>query len=411
MILIIGRKEVKIIRSAFLKILVILILLISITPLIQAKEIIVSAEAEIIAGVELARKEALQKAMVKAVRQEAGNFIRKSILVENYKLISSRIYSQAGGYISNYQILSESAAAGFYQVEIKADVTSKLFSDLEKLKSIIANQTNNPRLLLFVESVQKTALAGTNLNEFQLYVRAIEDSLTEQTGVSNISDQIQKNLRINLKELGFKLAKPSSQLEFMQSVGGLQGWEQNSSQLVSDFQFPFELLIIGKSELKQLGEKDFGFGLLKIAGVKSSFLVYSAQTGDQLKRITFTEKAYARSTQKALDLAIEKAGRAGAENLAQALLPLVDLNSGQKTLELKVNNLAAYQDLTKLEKVIKKLSGVQNFKLYSFADNSASYSLKVLQATDVLAERFANDKGFPLQVKKLGPDYLELRAN
>ncbi|MGM0549428.1 MAG: hypothetical protein ACQER0_09210, partial [Bacillota bacterium] len=263
----------------------------------------------------------------------------------------------------------------------------------------------------FVEDVQTTALAGSNSNEFQLYVREIEDSLTEKAGINKISDQIQRNLSLNLKGLGFRLAKQSSELDFLQVVGGLQGWEQNASQLVDSFQFPFELLIIGQSELKQLGEKDFGFGLLKIAGVKSSFLVYSAQTGEELKKITFTEKAYARSTQKALDLAIEKAGRAGAENLAQALLPLVDLNSGQKTLKLKVNNLAAYEDLTKLEKVIKKLSGVQNFKLYSFADDSASYLLKVLQTTAVLAERFANEKEFPLQVKKLGPDYLELQAN
>ncbi|ADO77981.1 hypothetical protein [Halanaerobium praevalens] len=394
-----------------MKIFIILILLTLITPLTQAQEITVSAEAEIIAGVELARKEALQKAMVKSVRQAAGNFIRKSILVENSKLISSRIYSQAEGYISNYQILSQSAAAGVYKLEIKAEVTSKLFSDLEELKLIIENQTNNPRLLLFVEDVQTTALAGSNSNEFQLYVREIEDSLTEQAGINKISDQIQRNLSLNLKGLGFRLAKQSSELDFLQVVGGLQGWEQNSSQLVDSFQFPFELLIIGQSELKQLGEKDFGFGLLKIAGVKSSFLVYSAQTGEELKKITFTEKAYARSTQKALDLAIEKAGRAGAENLAQALLPLVDLNSGQKNLKLKVNNLAAYEDLTKLEKVIKKLSGVQNFKLYSFADDSASYLLKVLQTTAVLAERFANEKEFPLQVKKLGPDYLELQAN
>lgn len=407
----IGRKEVKIIRSALLKIFILLILISLITPVVQAEEIVVSAKTRITAGAELAQKEARQKAFVKAVQKLTGNYIRQSTLVENSKLISRRIFSKAEGYVKNYQILEESANSGVYTIKIKADVTSKLLSDLEELKLIIENQTNNPRLLLFVKDVQTTTLAGSNLNEFQLYVRAIEDSLTEQAGINKISDQIQRNLSINLKELGFKLAKQSSKLDFLQAVGGLQGWEQNSSQLVNNFQFPFELLIIGKNELKQLGEKDFGFGLLKIAGVKSSFLVYSAQTGEELKKITFTEKAYARSTQKALDLAIEKAGRAGAENLAQELLPLVDLNSGQKTLKLKVNNLAAYEDLTKLEKVIKKLSGVQNFKLYSFADNSASYLLKVLQTTDVLAERFSNEKKFQLQVQELGPDYLELNAN
>jgi hypothetical protein len=92
-------------------------------------------------------------------------------------------------------------------------------------------------------------------------------------------------------------------------------------------------------------------------------------------------------------------------------MPVINLNSGQKRMKLKVNNLAAYQDLTSLEQVIKKLEGIQSFKLQTFADNSASYLLRVIQSTAVLAERFHNEADFPLEVLELGPDYLELSAN
>ncbi|MFW5719213.1 MAG: hypothetical protein ACOCW0_03135 [Halanaerobium sp.] len=50
----------EIIRSALFKLLIILILITVISPVIQAEEITVSAEAEITAGAELARREALQ---------------------------------------------------------------------------------------------------------------------------------------------------------------------------------------------------------------------------------------------------------------------------------------------------------------------------------------------------------------
>ena len=76
-----------------------------------------------------------------------------------------------------------------------------------------------------------------------------------------------------------------------------------------------------------------------------------------------------------------------------------------------MNNLAAYKDLSSLETVILKMEAIKSFKLHSFADNSASYLLNVMQSTEVLAERFNNEKEFPLQVVELGPDYLELTAN
>src|SRR6056297_2150182 len=121
---IIIRKEVKIIRCSFIKILFILILITLISPPTQAESVTVSAKTEITAGAKLARKEALQNAFLEAVRQTTGNYIRQSTLLKNSELISQRIFSRAEGYVRSYQILDESAVEGFYQLQIKAEVTS-----------------------------------------------------------------------------------------------------------------------------------------------------------------------------------------------------------------------------------------------------------------------------------------------
>jgi len=385
---IIGRKEVEIIKGSLIKILLILTLITLISPLTQAESVIVSAKTEITAGAKLARKEALQNAFLEAVRQTTGSYIRQSTLLENSQLISQRIFSRAEGYVKSYQILEESAAAGVYQLQIKAEVTPKLFSDLEELKLVIETQTSNPRILLLMDDAQPETLTRESINQFQ-------------------AEQIQQNLRSGIQKLGFELAVEA---EFLNSIRNPSEWQQQAPELLRKSRQSFEILIIGEHNLVKLGEKDFGSGTLIIHGLENSFLVYSAQTGERLQEISFIEKAYARDSARAAGIAVEKMGSSGAERLTAELMPLINLNSGQKRLKLKVNNISVFENLTALEKAIKKLEGIQSFKLQTFAGNSASYLLKVIQSTAVLAERFNNEKDFPLQVLELGPDYLELKA-
>ncbi|PUU93814.1 MAG: hypothetical protein CI947_787 [Halanaerobium sp.] len=386
----------------------ILILITLITPQIEAEEITVSAEAEITGGVEIARREALQKAFLRAVHRITGSYIRQSTLLKNSELISQRIYSRAEGYVTNYQILKESAAEGVYKLQLKAEVSFSLISDLEELKLVIETQTSNPRILLLIDDAQPETLTREPGNQFQVEVDKIKRNLGAPAVVNRKAAEIQHNLRAGLKELGFKLA-PENQ--FLNSLLNPAQWQQQAVELLRKSRQPFEILIIGKHNAARLGERDFGVGTLTIQGVTSSMSIYSAQTGEKLKEINFTEKAYARDAVRALAIAVEKMSRSGAERLAVELMPLINLNSGQKRLKLQVNNLASFEDLTALEGVIKKMGGIQSFKLQTFADNSASYLLKVIQSTAVLAERFQNEEDFPLEVLELGPDYLKLKAN
>lgn len=398
----------EIIRSSFIKIIFILILITLIAPIAQAESVTVRAEAEITAGAELAGKEALQNAFLKSVRQTTGSYIRQSTLLENSELVSQRIFSRAEGYVSSYQILEESADEGVYQLQIRAEVTSRLFSDIEELKLVIETQTSNPRTLLLLDDAQPETLTRETVNQFQAEMKRIESNLGAPAAVNLQAAEIQQNLRIGLQQLGFELA-PEAQ--FLNSLRNPAAWQQQAPELLSKSRQPFELLIIGEHHAARLGEKDFGAGTLIIRGVESSFSVYSAQTGERLKEISFTEKAYARDPARASAIAVEKMQSSGAERLAAELMPLINLNSGHKKMKLKVNNLAAFEDLTALEKVIKKLEGIQSFKLQTFSNNSASYLLRVIQSTNVLAERFHNEEDFPLQVLEIGPDYLELKAN
>ncbi len=398
----------EIIRSSLIKVIFILVLITLISPLTEAESVTVTAEAEITAGAELARREALQSAFLKAVRQTAGSYIEQSTLVENSKLISQRIFSKAEGYVKSYQILEESAAAGVYQLRLKAEVTSRLFSDLEELQLVIETQTSNPRILLLLEGAQPETLSRRPVNQFQAEIERTEQRLGAAAAINEEAAEIQQNFRAGLKELGFELAAAAPILNALRNP---VEWQQEAQALLEEERQPFELLITGEHNLVKLGEKNFSSGTLIIQGLESSFAVYSAQTGEKLQEIQFTEKAYARDAARASTVAIKKMKSSAAQRLAAELMPLISLNSGQKRLKLKVNNLANFEDLKAFEEAIKKLAGIQSFKLQSFGSGAASYLLKVLQSSAVLAERFQNEKDFPLEVLELGPDYLELKAN
>ena len=99
----------------------------------------------------LARDQAINDALRKAVEQTVGTMISSDTVVENYTLLSDRIYSRSQGYIQNYHIISEGTAGeNLYQVTVQAAVaTGTLENDLGALGLLMARK-NMPRVMIMV---------------------------------------------------------------------------------------------------------------------------------------------------------------------------------------------------------------------------------------------------------------------
>lgn len=99
----------------------------------------------------IARDEALKDAQRKAIEGAVGAMISSETAVQNFQLLSDKIYSQSQGYIKSYKVVSEGAEdATLFKVTIQATVgTEGLKNDLGAL-GLLMQRVEKPRVLFMI---------------------------------------------------------------------------------------------------------------------------------------------------------------------------------------------------------------------------------------------------------------------
>jgi hypothetical protein len=110
--------------------------------------------AEGMAGVQgdpaIARDNAIQDALRKAVEQAVGTMVASETLVENFQVVKDNIYNKSTGYIKEYKIVKESPGKDIHTVTISAVVgTGDLKNDLGAL-GLMQARVGKPRTLFMV---------------------------------------------------------------------------------------------------------------------------------------------------------------------------------------------------------------------------------------------------------------------
>ncbi len=108
-------------------------------------------------GVDIARDHALDDALRKAVEQGVGTFISSETKVENFQLLSDRIYSQSTGYVSSYKVITEGLEGALYRVVIRTKVkTEDIENDLAAIGILVLEQ-GRPRIMVVVKELGGSA--------------------------------------------------------------------------------------------------------------------------------------------------------------------------------------------------------------------------------------------------------------
>lgn len=118
----------------------------------EGRMVTVQGHGSIIAGDKAkARDDAVSDAWRNAVEQVMGTHVSSESMVENFMLIQDNIYTQTSGYISAWEIISESEDPDMITITIRATVKeSQLVSDLEAI-GILMRRMNYPRLLILID--------------------------------------------------------------------------------------------------------------------------------------------------------------------------------------------------------------------------------------------------------------------
>ncbi len=153
-----------------------------------------------------AKARAIQLAQRAAVERGVGTLIDSQTRVENFEVLSDRIYSRASGYVTRYEIISESISpdGSIYNVEIRADVqTSSIENDLRAV-GILMEQVGNPRFMaVYIPETGSSAYRNSRV------VSAAEHAIAgafarkgfvvlDRTFTDNVYNQIERGGRIDV---------------------------------------------------------------------------------------------------------------------------------------------------------------------------------------------------------------------
>ncbi|MBI4400749.1 MAG: flagellar assembly protein T N-terminal domain-containing protein [Nitrospirae bacterium] len=110
--------------------------------------------AEGMAGIKgdqsIARDNAIQDALRKAVEQAVGTMVASETLVENFQVVRDNILNKSQGYVKEYKIVKESPQKDLYMVTISATVgIGDLKNDLGALGLLMA-RVGKPRTLFMI---------------------------------------------------------------------------------------------------------------------------------------------------------------------------------------------------------------------------------------------------------------------
>ncbi len=115
-----------------------------------------------------AEEDAIANALKNAVEQTVGVMIESDVLVKNYQVLESSIFTHTRGYIQSYRILAKNEMGqNILEVTIEAIVkTGHLRDDLKAL-GILFLRKNYPRLMVIIDETNVDThlpLVGVNLN-------------------------------------------------------------------------------------------------------------------------------------------------------------------------------------------------------------------------------------------------------
>lgn len=162
---------------------------------------------------------ALESAKRNAVEQAVGSIVNGTTLVENSRLISSKIYENTTGYISSYKVLSITKSSSVWYAKIEAVVGVDMLQDNLQAMGILLDRKNMPLIVMLV---------------------------TDDNG--ELSDAFNVELEKNMSDKGFKFVSASSLRSVVRSEN--ISYSDNSSSTVKKIAEATgaQIAILGKAD-------------------------------------------------------------------------------------------------------------------------------------------------------------------
>lgn len=337
-------------------------------------------------NVDIARDQALEDALRKAVEQAVGTLVESETLVRNAQLLSDQIYKRTTGYIRAYTILEERQEGQVIRVRVRATVdTGNLEQDLATL-GLLYRRVKQPRIMVVIPETHIGLRPPDPAGETEI-----------------IRQLIQKGIRV-VDQAQTRRIRESDQVR--RALAG----DREAARLIG-LRHGAEVLIIGEA-FSEGAMRGGPLGPMVSVRARLEARAIRTDTGE----ILAADGQFAAAVDIAEHMAGKKALAAAGSKWLEAALPVV-LNrwtqeaSGGSSVQLVVHGLSLRQ-LTQFEAVLKThIRGVKDIQRRSFERNIAVLEVDVAATGQALADELSHRAlgGFDVEVITFSPHRLDLR--
>lgn len=338
-----------------------------------------------------ARDKAVEDALRRAVEQAVGTMIESETAVENYQLLSDRIYSQSSGYVKNYKILSENKEGNLLRVKVEAEVSSgAIGNDLSGI-GILQRRLKYPRVMVMI--VENNVLNSASM--WNVYT------------VSN--SQAESTISERLKARGFNVVDPHYQRKILNEQEARDAWEGNYD-VAGKFgkKIGAEVVIVGQAASTRSANNIYGSDLLSVTSTLTASAV-KAGTGEVLAQSSAQGTAAHINEVAALQQALAKASDKIAEDLISGIVTAWQREaSGVRSLAMEVNGISP-QEVEKLKTTLENMRGVTEVLVRNISEGSADLDIKAKWDAQDLSASIGKVKfpGFKMVLVESSLDHLQ----
>ena len=340
-----------------------------------------------------ARDKAIEDALRRAVEQAVGTMVESETTVENYQLLSDRIYSHSSGYVKHYEVTSETRDGGLVRVKISAEVDSgDLNNDLSAI-GLLQKRMKYPRVMVMI--AEDNVLGA---DYWQTY--------------SVSTSQSEAQIAAKLKAKGFNVVDPMDLRRQVSADEARSAWSgQYDVAGRMGTRVGAEIVIIGQAVSTRAAGNIYGSDLLSVSSSINARAVKSG-TGEVIAQGTGQGTAAHINAVAAMQQSLQKASDQLADQLISGILQTWQKEtSGTRNLVVQIQDVSA-GELEKIKTALERARGVTDVLVRNFSNGLAEINIQAKTDAQDLSDAISKTKisGFRLVLLDSSADRLEYKV-
>jgi len=359
----------------------------------NVKEVIADGMGSIISGdIAKAKDDAVADALRNAVETTVGMLISSETLVKNFQTVDDRIYSHSTGYISSYEVVSESHDKYTYKVKVKAVVKmANIKDDLAAIGLLLARK-GKPRMMVLIQEI------NLDRENFGVELNVAENTVMDKF-ISNGFTFIDKNVISAKVSKDKMLAAASGDAEMAKAIGAVGR---------------AEVIIVGKAVSRVARGTSSLLGDMKSCQAEISLKAINVDNGEIIAVVSKHAAAVHIDETAGGNAAIKKAANLAAGELMNKILNRWSSEvSNAQRIELTVYGFKSFDEMYLFKRELQGyIRGIKDISSHGFQGGASSMEVKVEGNAQFLADEIYKKQlpSFKIEIKSQSPNKLVLRV-